>query len=329
MEQACVLPFYDEGKCSRINCGTWAKFYLPEELPLEPLCGRHCSKRHKGRRELDKTHWEVFKESFRIPRREAIEAARDTNSAARQEGDVVVVGNKGLGGSNSVIMLSHPSYRGDFYREGFLAVFPNFKHGKTKEGFGCASLSPKAMGPIAHCMPNLPDATSIENYHQFSKVFPSDADADRNPTQAWLEQRRRGYLDPKPHRHSPSAGSATGNKNAPLYSVYYHPVSGEARRYSYLECRVFYAVWYERIAARLPEFKQLCELKAGGTNLQIVGYDAYSEGVVDPLWECFNDTSRPFGHELVLYTMLTVDSRLEYQWNRFRRENMKLYEGML
>lgn len=262
----------------------------------------------------------------------AHEAARVVNLTARQEGDVVVVGNKGPGGSNSVILLSPSSYRGDFYRDGFLAVFPNFKHGKTKEGFGCESLSPKAMGPIAHCMPNLPDATSIENYHQFSKVFPSDVDADGNPTEAWLEQRRRGYLDPKPHLHSPT----TGNKNAPLYSVYYHPVSGEARRYSYLECRVFYAVWYERIAVWyeriavcLPEFKQLCELKAGGTNLQIVGYDAYSEGVVDPLWECFNDTSRPFGHELVLYTMLTVDSPLEYPWNRFRRENMKLYNGML
>ena len=191
-------------------------------------------------------------------------------------------------------MLSQPSYRGEFYNDGLLAIFPNCKHMKTKGGLGCVSLSPKAMGPIAHYMPNPPDATSIENHHQFSKVFPSDVDVDGNPTQAWLEQRRGGYQDLMPRRHSPSAGSAAGNKNKPLYSAYYHPaaVSGEAHRYSYLECRVSYAVWYERIAARLPEFNQLCELKKRGTNLQIVGYDGYSKGVIDLALELFESVQQ-------------------------------------
>ena len=336
MEQAkrtrvCELPFYDEAKCQRPSCELWAKFCNPDGDPLEALCGRHCNKTQSARVELDKSRYEQFQEEgFREPRRQAVESATLFNLGKGKCGDVEVIGHKSPNGHKDVrLLLSHPSYRGSFYKKGFLSVFPNFKHGSTVNGFGCSALSPKSMGPINHSMAGLPVATSIENYHQFSKVFPCDVDINGDPSQAWLEQRKQGYSDPKPHRHSPSADSASGNKNTPLYSVYYHPGTGEERRYTYLESRVFYSVWYERIARQLDDFKRLNELKEGGTNLQIVGYDGYSEGVVEPLWECFNDTSRPFGHELVLFTMLTVEDPCAYPWNRFRGENFELYDGML
>jgi len=50
--------------------------------------------------------------------------------------------------------------------EGYLKVFPNFKHQNRSDGFGCASLSPKSLGPVDHGMPDLPIALNIENYHQ-------------------------------------------------------------------------------------------------------------------------------------------------------------------
>ena len=122
-------------------------------------------------------------------------------------------------------------------------------------GCGCSALSPKSMGPINHNMGGLPVAMNIEDYHQFSKVFPCNVEIDGDPTQEWLEQRKRGYSDTKLHHHSLSAKSASGNKNMPLYSVYYHPGTGEGRRYTYLQSQVFYWVWYERITQQLDNFK--------------------------------------------------------------------------
>ena len=60
-----------------------------------------------------------------------------------------------------------------------------------------------------------------------------------------------------------------------------------------------------------------------------MGYDGYSEGVLKSLWECFNDTCRPLGHKLVLFTMLTVEDPHAYLWNWFQEENFELYNGML
>ena len=49
-----------------------------------------------------------------------------------------------------------------------------------------------------------------------------------------------------------------------------------------------------------------------GFNLRIVGYDGYN--VTMPLEEHYKDISRPFGHELVLYSML----KDEFVWRKFK-----------
>ena len=62
----------------------------------------------------------------------------------------------------------------------------------------------------------------------------------------------------------------------------------------------------ERAAAQTPDLAHLRELIAAGHNLQIVGYDAnpaLTPGNVDG-W--YLDGSIPFGHESVLFTILTV-----------------------
>ena len=71
------------------------------------------------------------------------------------------------------------------------------------------------------------------------------------------------------------------------------------------------------------EFKKLKKALRNGFNLNIVGYDGYH--VDKSLWECYNDVSRPFGHELVLYTLLTIENPEDYPWNRFYRENEEIY----
>ena len=320
------LPRYDEERCQHDRCNNWAKFALHGRA----LCGVHCNKKTEGRTELDKSEYESFKQRHRDVREVKVKEATLSNKSAARHGRVIVVGNKLEGGATRKpqIMVSQPSFRSNFFREGFLSVFPNYKHDNTKEGFGCKELSPKAMGPIKHCMPGLPDALNLENYHQFAKVFAVDADAERNPTAAWKMQRNRGYEDATPHRHSPSAASASGNKNVPLFSVYYDLKTGEERKFSYLQCRYFYCHWYERIALKSTKFEELQRLLREGTNLQIVGYDGYAEGVTKPLFKHYEDVSRPFGHEMVLLTLLVEADRRNYPWNRFRRENPDLYRGM-
>ena len=54
--------------------------------------------------------------------------------------------------------------------DGYLKVFPNFKHQNRKDGFGCASLSPKALGPVSDGSRH---AKNIENFHQGAKIFES------------------------------------------------------------------------------------------------------------------------------------------------------------
>ena len=48
------------------------------------------------------------------------------------------------------------------------------------------------------------------------------------------------------------------------------------------------------------------------------------------LWQAYNDTSRPFGHELVLYTLLMLERKEDYPWNRYRRLGIEdIYHGVI
>lgn len=153
--------------------------------------------------------------------------------------------------------------------------------------------------------------------------------------------RKKMYADPVPYRHKYAYPAMRklgqdGNLNVPLFSLYYSvDGSKKARAFSYLESRYFYCHWYQRLAKATPEYAELCKRITEGRNLQITGYDAYpvelEEGeVMDlALYRCYLDTSRPFGHELVLYSLLVLPNPQDYPWNRFRRENQEVYHGFI
>lgn len=200
---------------------------------------------------------------------------------------------------------------------GYIKVFPNYKHQNRRDGIGCMSLSPKAMGPIVSPQPGLPPAISLENFHQGSKVFPSQATPSGDPNTAFFETQLTMFQSDVPLRHHPAAKSHLGkNKNVPLYWLW-KCQDGSFKRFSYFECRQFYCNYYERIASKLPDYKKLQKMLQDGYNLQIIGYDAYD--VRTSVDQCYLDTSRPFGHELVLYTMLT-HLPAEYPWRKYKTE---------
>lgn len=196
---------------------------------------------------------------------------------------------------------------------GYLLVFPNFKHGNRKDGLGLPSLSPMKLGTING------EALNLENWWQFSKVYPFEADEQGSPSPLYFENRKRGFSDPIPHRHKYDRKilASHGNVNKPLYSLF-----GD-KRYSYVQARYFYCHNYEVMAKKEESFYHLQDLLQQGYNLQICGYDGYE--VKEDLYLHYLDESKPFGHELVLYTLLTTEEEEEYPWNRYKREHQDLY----
>lgn len=190
-------------------------------------------------------------------------------------------------------------------RPGYLNIFPNYKHGNRTDGLGMPSLSPMAMGPINHLQPDLPPAKNLENFFQSNKAFPSEVDIHGNPKPEFYQTQIDMYLDPVPHRHK----EASGHENIPVYSVWVTPEKKELHL-SYIESRQVYCHFYEQFALKSPDFHKLQQLIQDGYNLQICGYDSYQP--IHDLETHYLDPSRPFGHELVLYTLLTTSP--PYPW---------------
>lgn len=217
--------------------------------------------------------------------------------------------------------------------DGYLKIFPNFKHGGRTDGIGLPSLSPKSIGPIEHDMkfPNgeiVPVAKNLENFHQFAKLFKGESEED------FTRIRKLGYSDKIPYRHKFEHPEFKGiapeqNKNIALCSIYYSK-DGKEQRYNYIESRYFYCHHYEAFVKKSKDYQKLVELREDGFNLQIIGYDG--KDVEDKsekgLYKLYLDPSSPFGHELVLFSMLVLEEE-QYPWRIYYKENLRIYEGII
>lgn len=212
---------------------------------------------------------------------------------------------------------------------GYMNIFPNNKHQERKDGYGCSSLSPMQLGPVEHRQDGLPPSLNIENYHQFNKVWPEEVGANKLPLKSFYASQKKGYKDPIPHRHKPGITKKSApksvNKNIPLYSVH-KTLDGKEKHFTYLESRYFYCMAYESLAKNTKDFKILQQLLLDGYNLKICGYDGYESQ--DDIYDQYLDTSRPFGHEKVLYSLLKLHDRKEYPWNKYRENNKLVYENI-
>jgi hypothetical protein len=302
------MAYYGETECqasvkSGDPCRNKAYYFQNDRV----LCGRHSKK--ELRVELQKNpHAAEQKKDKLVEERRQIEAAASENRSRGQRGQVIVT---------PLRMMKAPKDH-----LGYLKVFPNFKHGNRSDGYGCPALSPMSLGPVTHLMPNLPPAKNIENFHQFAKVFPFEVDAQGQLLPQVISHRVAAYNDPVAHRHKYDREVVKQYK--PLYSVYYDSQEQE-HRFSYIGSRYFYCKKYEELASRTHELECLRDLLAAGYNLQIVGYDGYP--VMRTLLEHYVDESLPFGHELVLYTLLTASPET-YPWNQVYQVNEALYKGV-
>ncbi len=310
-EKQCQA-FYSSGSKKGQQCQNFAYFFDQKNY----LCGMHSNKISRKKLSKNPKRTEIVEKDLQ-EKRNIVEMVAEDNRKKELYGNVICT---------KLRMLKSPQHI-----DGYLKVFPNFKHQYRKDGFGCASLSPKSLGPIDHQMPGLPISLNLENFHQFSKVFSSEVDKNQNPTKEFHQRRVAAFHDKEPHRHKFSIKemekvSKNGNKNIPLYSTF-PDKDGNNRKFTYLESRYFYCHFYQLLIPLEEDFNKLIDLIKNGYNLQIVGYDGYP--ITQDLYQHYLDISKPFGHELVLYTLLTVEDETKYPWNRFYQEHSHVYKNVL
>ena len=215
---------------------------------------------------------------------------------------------------------------------GYLPIFPNKWHGHafgyTQNGGGdFSALSPMRLGPVPLPSGEGTLALNIENYYQFAKVFPnelSDEPCDcgsatlgphNKPGPAFYKARAAAYADKTPHRHKQK-----GVK--PAYSCYTISGADGIREVhcDYIESRYYYCTQMETLAKRTPAWTRLYDLYwRDNLALEIFGYDAYTPSGTDAdsLYAHYCDPARPFGHEMVLLTMVALGDQADlYPWNR-------------
>jgi len=318
-----TTPYFAEHGCSAINkskkirCSNKAYFsYTNAANTTILLCGQH-SKSIKNRVKLpENPNKSTLVDAANELRNAEIEIAKNVNFEANRRGTVICTKMKMM--------------KGIEYKLGFMSVFPNYKHQGRKDGFGCASLSPKSMGPIVHNQPGLPVALNLENFHQGNKVYPDELKEDGNPNDDFYIIQKMMYENKEPHRHKINKDGVEIRKpNAPAYSIFRRKTISEAIEevhLSYFESRQLYCNYYERFALVDVNFLKLKRLLADGYNLQIQGYDAYDVPLpllvtevskAATLKKCYEDISRPFGHELALLSLLVLEEA-EYPWRLYK-----------
>jgi len=281
------IPYHGEVDCAK--CKNRAYWIVADG---RCMCGVHSKKEGDARKPLPKRS-----RAFLVQRRTeilkdhdaSVEEVRKRNAASGVRGGVRLFRMR---------MMKNPPLT-----DGWMNVFPNYRHQNRKDGYGCMKLSPKSLGPVEHGQPGLPPAVNIENFHQGSKCFAEETDEAGDPSLLYYENRFKFYKDPVPHRHKYIGQSPTGNKNIPKYFVWVDR-EGTSHRLSYVESRQFYSNFYERLASREPDFVRLRSMVDAGTNVCICGYDATPLEEGETIEHAYMDASKPFGHERVLYAML-------------------------
>jgi len=316
--------YYGSIKCQALKASdklpcTNNAYYLENK---KYLCGVHSDKNKRETLPKDKNKI-VKKANDYTDHLESVEKAKLINRSNKSRGQI---------GCFAMRMMKDVPLK-----EGYLNVFPNNKHQNRKDGFGCSSLSPMQLGPVEHCQilndKSLPISLNIENYHQYNKVYPNEVDKNGDPTEEFRTRQIIGYEDEIAHRHKFDTKTMANmrkeingeNRNSPLYSVH-TTTGGVEKRFTYVQSRYFYCKAYEHLAKQTEDYKNLVKMVKRGTNIVICGYDGYE--VIKDINVHYRDSKKAFGHELVLYSLLTIDDEKEYPWNVYRSDNMKIYKNI-
>ncbi len=138
-------------KSKNISCTNLSYWVQNENGKRAYRCGVHSDKTKRQKLPRDPNAKEKRLKLY-ADRQKKVEIKAAFNSRKWHRGHIIVT---------KLRMMKSPEHH-----DGYLKVFPNFKHKTRPDGFGCPQLSPKSLGPIDHGMPDLPIAKNLENYHQ-------------------------------------------------------------------------------------------------------------------------------------------------------------------
>jgi len=314
-----IVIYYAERKCVSNQKKNKAKPCTKNAIFIaegQLLCGVHARHRKAGLLPRNPRKPELIAERL-VADRVVVEEAAEANLRAGRPGQLI-----------ATKLLT---YRACGTHRGFMKVFPNYRHGGRRDGMGCPSLSPLRLGPVFHNQPGLPVSRSIENCCNANCVYPKEADGTGEPLETWHQTRLKMYNDIRPNRlKAKLKRTDAGKPTMPLYSVWVQP-NGAQKKFSNVAARQFFCCYYERLVSKpgseaAKDLESLRACLAAGYNLEIVGYNARPVTSDEPVYEwellerMYLDPSLPFGHELVLYTMLSLDNPEDYPWRRYKSE---------
>ena len=125
-----------------------------------------------------------------------------------------------------------------------------------------------------------------------------------------------------------------GNRTAPEFALYYND-KGKARKFKYVDSRVFYCVFLSQQLVKRKAFAKLKRILNVGYNVEIFSYDNKVEELSVPsgktcdkskiMMREFKRSDRSFGHGKLLYCLLMLP-RDDWPWIKYARANIKLYQ---
>ena len=154
---------------------------------------------------------------------------------------------------------------------------------------------------------------TVEAAWQFSKVYTEHVGPDGEPNEEWWEWAQRGWgrsyeeyvsLGKQSLRYPMGKDPVSGRSRRPLYSYW----KGEHLDYVAARRRI-YVPLYARAVTRTEAWQRLREVYDGalaaGSGVRIYGFDGLNLHALGRTYgEALQDTTRPFGHSLVLCALL-------------------------
>lgn len=332
------LPYHGESTCtskkaSGTRCEKKAYYVSPSN---KAVCGWH---REGSKKQLPKDPnakkkaAEKYKEHLKT-----VDAAQKANFEAKRPGTITIHKLRMRATLDQI--------------PGVENIRPNHYEAGATDALGLSELSPMSMGPLSDTImsvenrhqsckvfpqlcrdggdetiasqivdleKSLPDLSDdvdqvMEAFQQIDELLENQ----HEPLPVFYDVRRSMQADKTPYRHQAKfiAGhqhefkcEIPTRENAPLYS------ECEGKRYSYIQSRQLYCNEYETFALKSKQFKKLKSNIAAGRNIRICGYDGYTP-TQSLAWH-YLDRSKPFGHELVLYSLLTINDASQYPWRLF------------
>ena len=196
--------------------------------------------------------------------------------------------------------------------------------GRTN-GITCKELAPKYLGPIiTHIGKQLRGsvitnngkhlAHNLVNFYHGLQCYPSEIDSQTQQLlPIFFTHRDELWTDPVGQDYKLTLRGA-------VQCCIWEDDTGVIHKLTPVEARQFYCTFYERLVKVHPEFIRLEQLRTDGTNIILRGL--HGRPIHNSCIEtAYLNPDEPFGHELILYHMLTTPNPTDYIWRKYTTFN--------